>query len=468
MKGTPRRAFRRTALVTVGVAATFATTLALTAPGQAAPSAGEAFGPGTGSATALAYKVNPIFGNLSFGITAGESVAGHQNTGATAQSKAVNLGVIGVTLAGEGCKGAAPTLAAEDQPQPVIVTSDEPNADQGVTKTLLDLPAGITMTSRATKAPFAEATTTVAPLGDKAGAYISGGTATATSGIVKPGVRQARAVTDIGEIDLLGGLITLKGLHWEAVQETGGATTNQGTFTMGSIHLAGTAIPLPADPLEQLTVLRDTLRALGLTIDPPTVRVEKGIVFVDPLRIGIVPSTLRDTIVGGLLGALAPVRTAFTDLLAQIGCEGETNILGNNGKTAVTVLDLALGAISGAGALTLEVGGVQATTADINAFSFGGGNGSLTALPDLGGDSSALPDLGSGADLPTLPDATAGSGSGGRGTPVTPTSSTDDDDGQRGGTLLGLGAGGLLLMLLTAEADRRKMRRAQRAIPLEA
>jgi hypothetical protein len=466
MNGTPRRAFRRTARVAIGVVAVVATTVAVTSPGGAAPAADAPFGPGTGSAIALAYKVNPIFGNLSFGITAGESVAGHQNSGASAQSKAINLGVIGVTLAGEGCKGAAPTLASQDQPQPVIVTSDDPGADKGVTQTLLGIPSSISMTSRATKAPFGEAITTIAPLGDKAAAYISGGTARATSGVVKPGVRQAKAVTDIGEVDLLGGLLTLKGLHWEAVQETGGATTNQGSFSLGSLHLAGSTIPLPSDALEQMAVLKDTLNALGLTLDPPKVRVENGIVFVDPLRIGIVPSTLRDTIVGGLLGALQPVREAVVDLIKGISCESDNNILGNNGKTVVTVLDLVLGSVSGAGALTIELGGVQATTAAINAFTGLGVAPSLPSLPDLG-DSGSIPDLGSSGDLPTLPDTNAGSGSGnGTTTPVTPISSKDD--GKRGGVLLGVGAGGLLLLLLTAEADRRKMRRAQREIPLEA
>ena len=110
MRGTRRVGYRRTARVAVGVAAAATLTFTLTSPGstQQAP-----FGAGTGTAVALAYKVNPIFGNLSFGITLGESVAGHQNTGATAQSKAINLGVIGVTLAGEGCNGDDPTLPSE-------------------------------------------------------------------------------------------------------------------------------------------------------------------------------------------------------------------------------------------------------------------------------------------------------------------------------------------------------------------
>ena len=37
-----------------------------------------------------------------------------------AESRAINLGVIGVTLAGEGCDGGDPTLPEEDQPQPLI------------------------------------------------------------------------------------------------------------------------------------------------------------------------------------------------------------------------------------------------------------------------------------------------------------------------------------------------------------
>lgn len=471
MKGTPRFAFRRTARVAVGVVTVSALTFGITTNGaDARPGQQAAFSPGTGSAIALVYKVNPLFGNLSFGITAGESVAGHQNTGASAQSKAINLGVIGVTLAGEGCKGAEPTLAAEDQPQPLLVGSDDPGAEAGKTADLLGLPGVITMKGRATKAPYAQAITTVAPIGAPGGVDISAGTATASSGVVKPGVREARAITEIGKVDLFGGLLRLGGLRWEAVQQTGAATVNSGTFSLGSITLAGNTIPLPPDALQQLSVLREVLQGLGLTLTPPQTRVEKGIVFVDPLRVGIVPSVLRDTVVGGLLSAVQPVRDAFVDLLREIGCEGSNNILGNNGKTAVTVLDLALGAISGAGALTLELGGVQASTGEIAGFT---GLGDVPALPDLGGTDGTdfgSSDLGVGADLgstdlgstPTSPDGPAVTGG------DTDTEPISDVDGKRGGVLAGVAGVGLALLLLTAEADRRKMRRAQREIPLEA
>ncbi len=463
MRRLRRSAYRRTARVAVGVAAGAALTFAVTAPGSAAPSAPAqdgAFGAGLGTAVALVYKVNPIFGNLSFGITAGESVAGHQNTAATAQSKAINLGVIGVTLAAEGCNGDDPTLPAEQQPQPVIVASDDPNAEQGVTVSPL---AAISQSARATKAPYAEAVTSVAPLGDPAAALISAGKSTASSGLVRPGVRQARAASEIARVSLFGGLVTLEGLQWEAVQETGGTTTNNGTFTLGAIRVAGTPITLPNDALGQLATLEDVLGALGLTITPPVTRVEQGIVFVDPLRIGIVPSTARDNLIGSILGALQPVRASLTELLAELGCNGQLDVLGNNGKTAITVLDLALGTISGAGALTLELGGVQATTSEFVGFEGLGQLAPLAPLPDLPDTGIApLDDLGDLGNLPV--DLGTKNRDGRTASPIADV----DEDGERGGILLAVAGGGLLLLAGTAEADRRKMRRAQREILQEA
>src|SRR5690349_1861018 len=128
-----RTAFRRTRRTAAGVGCAVLLSLVLTEPGAAAPSApaADAFNNGTGSAIALGYKANPTNGNLSFGVTAGESIAGHQNTAATGQAAAIDLGVIGVTLAGEGCDGGDPTFPAEDQPQPLIARSGEKGADKG-------------------------------------------------------------------------------------------------------------------------------------------------------------------------------------------------------------------------------------------------------------------------------------------------------------------------------------------------
>src|SRR3546814_12425181 len=89
--GTYRRT-RRTALAVGSV--TLATFLA-TSPGSAATLQAEPFNAGTGSATAIGYKVKPTHGKLSFGLTAGAFVAGQQNTGGTRPSRPSYPGVIG-------------------------------------------------------------------------------------------------------------------------------------------------------------------------------------------------------------------------------------------------------------------------------------------------------------------------------------------------------------------------------------
>lgn len=454
-----RSAFTRTIRVGVCVTGVVLATLVATAPDAASvdsPLQPTPFAAGTGSAIALAYKVNPLFGNLSFGITAGESVAAHQNTGSTAQSKAINLGVVGITLATEGCKGAEPTLASERQPQPVVVNADDEGAAQG--RTGEEAGGAITMSARANKDPFAEAVTSIASRGDLGSVFIGSGTSRAASGVTDPGVRQARAVTELGEVALLGGVVNVRGMRWEAVHQSGGATVSRGTFDFGSLSVLGVPIPLPDDPAGRLRVLGDTLRPLGLAIDIPTARVDGSVVSVGPLTVGIVPSDLRDGILGPVLGEIRPIREALTAAFFQVGCKGSANVLGNNAPTIVTILDLALGAVSGAGSLTLELGGVQATTSDIVGFSGLGVGAAPPTAPGLGpvAPSTGPASYGPGftGPPPILSDPSTAPG----GIAIHP---IDDLRGQRGGALLGVACGGLALLLATAELDRRKMRRAQ-------
>ena len=463
-----QRSFRRTRRTAVGTGTALLLTLVLTDPGSARPGQeAEPFQAGTGSAIALGYRVNPSFGQLSFGITAGESVAGHQNTAATAQSKAVNLGVIGVTLAAEGCNGADPSLAAEDQPQPLIVSSGDDGAAEGKHA---DEAGAITMDARANDTPFAEAITTIAPLGDAAVAQITGGRTTATSGVVADGVREARAITEIGELTLLDGLVVIGDMRWEAAQRSGSETVDTASFSFGSLSVGGQSFPVPSDGAEQLQTLSDALGTIGLAVAPPQVRMEQGIVFVDPLKIGVVPSELRDgLLLGPLLTALQPVREEVVKTIFRLGCDGDLSGLYTfPSSTIVTLLDLAVGSVSGAGSLLLELGGVQATTAEIDGFD---GLGVIPPLTPVTPSAPSSPSLGS-------------SGSPSVGAPTTPAATDTDTDtssgdqeavspisdfaGKRGGALLGVGAGGLLMLLASAEADRRKMRHAQREIPLEA
>jgi hypothetical protein len=456
--------FRRTKRTAVVVGAATLLTFLVTDPGSAAPGApgDEAFNNGTGSAIALGYKVNPVNGNLSFGITAGESVSGHQNTGATGQARAINLGVIGVTLAGEACDGGDPTMAADKQPQPVIARSGEDGAEAGKTEKEANL---ITKFARATMDPYAEAITEIAPTGDPAAIYISGGRTISHSGVVGGNVREALARTELGEVSLAGGAVKLQGLVWEALHRSGSVDEATGSFSVKGLEVGGQTVPLPADSGGQMAAINTALAPLGLKFAEPAVRVEQGIVFVDPLKLAVVPSPERDSITGPLVSGAQPLREAIADALLAQDC-------GN--ATYITVADIVLGSLTGAGQLGLELGGVQATTAEINGFKFG-------ALPSLPSLPPVVPALGGagvgGTNLPSLSGGAAAPAAAPAAGPAAASPGTSDEvaaepiadlSGERGGAMALIAGGGLAALLASAEADRRKMRHALREIPLEA
>jgi hypothetical protein len=454
-----RTAFRRTRRTAAGVGCAVLLSFFITEPGAAAPDAptqDSSFNKGTGSAIALGYKANPTNGNLSFGITAAESVAGHQNTQATGQSRAINLGVIGVTLAGKGCDGGDPTLPAEDQPQPVIVRSGEDGADEGVKESEQGL---IEKFARATTAPFGEAITTIAPSGDPATAYVSGGRTISHSGVVGGNTREALARTEIEGISLGGGAVKLRGLTWEAIHRSGAVNETLGTFSVDGIEVGGQKIPVQKDALDQLEGLNAVLEPLGLKLQAPKVRVEQGIVFVDPLSVGVVPSPTRDGITGPIIGGAQPIRDEVTKALLEQDC-------GN--ATYITVADIVLGGVSGAGQIGLELGGVQATTAEINAFEFQ----LPPALPPVSLSPTVSPQgavSSPSLDTTSTPDTGSTDGETAQEPPPSqPVGPVAALTGERGGLMALIAAGGLLTLLATAEGDRRKMRNAQRAIPLEA
>ena len=454
-----RMAFRRTRRTAAGVGCAVLLTFLLTDPGSASPGAPtqEAFDNGTGSALALGYKANPTNGNLSFGVTAGESLSGHQNTAATGQSRAINLGVIGLTLAGEGCDGGDAAFPEEDQPQPVVARSGEKGADQGFSSSEQGV---IEKFARATTAPFAEAVTTILPTGDPKTAYISGGRTVSSSGVVDGNVREAVARTEIDGLSLGGGAIRLRGLTWEAIHRSGGAEATDGKFSIDGIEVGGQKMPVEGDSLQQLEGLKDVIEPLGFTLTPPKVRVEQGIVFVDPLIVGVIPSQTRDGITGPLIGDAQPLRDAITEALLEQDC-------GN--ASFITIADIVMGGVSGAGQVTLEVGGVQATTGEIDGFQFvlPPAIPPLTDVPSVDTSAVDTPAAGATPGAAAAPPAGAGETAEQSPTPIAaaPASALS---GERGGTMAMIAGGGLLTLLATAEGDRRKMRNAQRAIPLEA
>jgi hypothetical protein len=137
----------------------------ISGPGAAPALAGTAATPssaGTASATATSYKVNPTTASLSIGLSFGVSLAGYTNNVAQAESRGIDLGIIGSTMAGEGCDGGDPTLPADEQPQPLRADSRTggatPKSEQEKWVPL------ITKSVQASPTPYGEADTTTAAL----------------------------------------------------------------------------------------------------------------------------------------------------------------------------------------------------------------------------------------------------------------------------------------------------------------
>lgn len=464
----PRRivAFRRTLLV----AAAWAVAMGIAfVPGRASGEPGQTgtVAPGVGSAYAQGYKVDPRSGRLSFGIAYGLTLAGHQNQVARAEARSVDLGLIGTTLAGEGCDGGEPTFPAEDQPQPLAARSDEEAGQAGVS----DSENGVAREAKATSQPYAMSRAVTAAAG-QAGVFQIGSTESTTMSGLIDGARAAIGSTHVSSITFAGGAVVLRGLHWEARHSSAPTESLTGSFTIDGVEVAGQKLPIPSDdPLAPLAQANTVLNTLGFFLEPPVVRKDAGIVFVDPLRIGIEPNTTRDQLLGQVFSAVQPVRKSVFDALIEADCSNASYI---------TVADVVLGSITGAGSLAVEVGGVTASSRELGASSLLGG-GSLrlpgstggSQLPPVPGSSNpssvAVPRLSPTAPTGAVaaPVARPSSAAAGTATP-TPTApiSVDDviPDGERGGALAAVGLAGIGLLAALAEADRRKMRRAQRTL----
>jgi hypothetical protein len=405
---------------------------------------------GTASATATSYKVNPTTASLSIGVTFGISLAGYTNQVAQAESRGIDLGIIGTTLAAQGCDGGDPSLAADKQPQPLHADSrdgqpgihTEPESISGQT-----IPV-ITKEAQANASPYAESNTTTAPLTGNGGIIsINGAHSRAVTQLTK-GTRDALATVDIASVGIPG-VLELAGLHWSAESQSGAVDASNGSFTIGSLKVLGQSLPT-ADALSALSAANTALAPLGLQFVLPQAHTEAGILFVDPLMLRVVPSSTRDAISGGILGAAQPVRESLYDALLKQDC-------GN--ATYITVSDIAVGSITGAGSFSLELGGVQAKAVALQTTNF------LEGLPPLassvqGGDLggfTAFDSNNSVSALPATPPSAVLNDRHGRG----PTLATTEK-GSRGGKMAVVGLLGLAGLLLFAERDRQLMRRAQR------
>ena len=115
--------WRTTRWVAAGIVTAFGVTAATgigssgAAPRTPTAPAAEDFNLGVGQAVAQGIKIDPVAGGLSLGITLGESLAGHQNTVATGESRPSTSASSARPWPRESCDGGEPTMPEEEQPQ---------------------------------------------------------------------------------------------------------------------------------------------------------------------------------------------------------------------------------------------------------------------------------------------------------------------------------------------------------------
>ena len=449
--------------------------------------ADDAFIQGSGSAIATSIRMGPQTGGLTVAITFGQSLADFQGTVGRASARAVDLGILTTALSAPGCNGAAPAFKASSFPQPLDVDSREPNSAKGKSAQQAGAPDSSPILLSAGRqqvdadaTPHSHAVATTAAFGVPGVFEVGAGRTEVSTRIIGNATREAITSSDFSSISLAGGMVTLQGLHWEAVQRTGKNAVSEGHATVANVLLGSSAFPIPVGGGELNTVLAPVnavLLGTGVSLDPPVFVDKQGVVTVQPLRLRIDHSPLGQALVAPTVTAAQPIRQPLLDQYNKIvDCStpvGQAQGVGQVGRGAVLPSDIALSALTGTGGFVVELGGGSVTTEGTsyaNPFDASG------PPPDTGIATPLPTDTGPTGDVLGT-SITSGVG-GGATTPPADTSLTPGPaatlaaqpatvPGSRGGTAVVMGLLGLLAVAGVALADYLRIRRGDRVIPEE-
>lgn len=357
--GTTRR--RGVVAVLMVAVAVFASLVA--APVSAQTRAG--FRNGEAEASADTFSVALRRGNANIAIGFGSSFAGYRDITGTAEAKGLDMGVIQLLLGtNEQCDGSPPVLNPDSFTPPS--RTDSTFADAPKSRRVEAFMPGVGDDGPGDSVGFQDAMATKKPsatgLTETPAADIFvlalDNARTETFAQLDNGTREARAVMTADELRVFGGLFTFTKPRWEAVATSGASATERGSFTFERATVLG--IPRsPADAMRDLKGFKDgleeLLRPLGVKLELPTVQQDEGRVRVTPMAFKIENMPLGAEVIAPILGAAQPYREALEQQLLAEDCTVESTL---------TILDLILGVLAGAGSVEILAGGVSAFTAD--------------------------------------------------------------------------------------------------------
>src|SRR5688572_29839455 len=432
--------------------------------------------------------MGPSAGRLSLAPTIGLSLADYVGTLGRGESRTADFAALDGSVP-EEFKAEMPTVRAE---------STDEDAGTPHTASFAGTPpespikaGGSSQSATATKDPRGTSSYTLGAYGVPGVFEVGSSTADASAAVVGGKTREALGVSRISSIKLGGGVVTLNGLTWEAIQRTGEGAVTSADFRVDSVtFLGGTSgglvpVPLPPRTLPVpgggsdfeavLPQINAALKPTGLIVSAPSKSTAGGLARVGPLAIQIADSDVGRTALGPILGAVQPLRDPITGALIE-GSGGELS-------SAVLLADVAIGVFSGAGRNDIEFGGASAFTegqvfdspfgafdfgsftlpeSSDASFSLGSDESTLATEPSIGGTSlgatsatGAVGTVGSGG---TRPAAATAPGAGGERQTATPLASARSVAGKRGGAAALIGLAGLLAALGVASMDYRRIR----------
>jgi hypothetical protein len=374
------------------------------------------FVPGNATASAQAISVAPTTGGLNYAIDLGISISDYQNMEAQALSQTIDLGAIGTALEAAGCNGGPPTLNSKDVPPSVQAESVNGNQSLSASVTPASSPVGFGNESAVvTTQPSATSLTQVSDITVPGGLLtVTGLTSSSHSSIDNGSTRTSTATSSIGSISLAHGAVQIGNLTWTATQQTGAATTATGTFSIGSLTVAGVKFNSSQltssstfNPQTVLNIINTALSPVGLNVQwPAETTLQDGTVQMSPLIIGIDNNTLGQEVIGANLGQTQTVRSALVNGLLGINC---------NFASAILVGDIGIGVLAGGGNLNVNLGGAKASTNDL-AEQSPFGSGTLPSGPTPSASTASGISGNTGSGVGTL---TGSTGTGGLSTPGT-------------------------------------------------
>lgn len=327
---------------------------------HAAPSSSD-FILGEASGVAQAMRLVPTVGNLQATIAVGTSLAGYSDTEGKASAQNLDLGAVETALTGPQCDGSNPTFKSSQFPQPLIAESPDGKPQtqhQDITGNSSTAPADVGVLNAASTgapAPSGTASTKGSTFSLAGLITVSGLSSSATGGVVGGNARDVTATTNVGAISLAGGVVQLGNVTETVHQRTGAGALATGSFTVGSMTVAGKAMPVSTDQLAASFAAANTaLAPTGFHVTLPAFsKLSDGTASLTPLSLGITNSPAGHTVVGPVLGAIQPLREQLENQLLAANCQ--TAQVFSNG-------DILLGILAGSGSLNVLLGGVTAVS----------------------------------------------------------------------------------------------------------